>query len=77
MDAMMFHRAGINRSKKVRRAVNHVIGLPFLAQQIDIPSAMARRGQPVPADPAIRNYLGYRWSPAADAVQWRSRRLPT
>lgn len=77
MDAMMFHRAGINRSKKVRRAINHVIGLPFMAQQVDIPSAMARRGQPVPADPAIRNYLGCRWSPASDAIEWRSRRLPT
>ncbi|SAL84166.1 Phytanoyl-CoA dioxygenase (PhyH) [Caballeronia terrestris] len=76
LDAMMFHRAGINRSGSVRRAVNHVIGLPFMAQQVDLPSALARRGMPEPTDPGIRNYLGYRWSPAADALDWRARRLP-
>lgn len=75
LDAMMFHRAGINNSNDVRRAVNHVIGLPFMAQQVDLPSALARAGQPEPVDENIRKYLGYRWSPAVDAIDWRRRRL--
>jgi ectoine hydroxylase-related dioxygenase (phytanoyl-CoA dioxygenase family) len=76
LDAMLFHRAGINRSKSVRRAVNHLIGLPFMAQQIDFPSAIARAGKLNVKDENTRKYLGYRWSPAADAADWRSRRLP-
>jgi ectoine hydroxylase-related dioxygenase (phytanoyl-CoA dioxygenase family) len=75
LDAMVFHRAGINRSSNVRRAVNHVIGLPFMAQQIDIPSAMSRTGAAIPDDPAIRKYLNFRWAPAADAIEWRQRRI--
>jgi ectoine hydroxylase-related dioxygenase (phytanoyl-CoA dioxygenase family) len=75
LDAMVFHRAGINRSSHVRRAVNHVIGLPFMAQQIDIPSAMSRTGAAIPDDPAIRKYLNFRWAPAADAIEWRRRRI--
>ncbi|GGP18186.1 phytanoyl-CoA dioxygenase family protein [Silvimonas iriomotensis] len=75
LDAMVFHRAGINQSAHVRRAVNHVIGLPFMAQQIDIPSAMSRTGAAVPDDPAIRKYLNFRWAPAADAIEWRQRRI--
>jgi ectoine hydroxylase-related dioxygenase (phytanoyl-CoA dioxygenase family) len=75
LNAMLFHRAGVNRSTSVRRAVNHVIGLPFLAQQIDLPSVLARRGVPPPQEPALAKYLGYRWSPAEDVTDWRSRRL--
>ncbi|MDR6383862.1 phytanoyl-CoA dioxygenase family protein [Paraburkholderia caribensis] len=75
LDAMLYHRAGINQSKNVRRAVNHVIGLPFMAQQIDLPAAMASKGIAPPKDPAIAKYLGYRWSPASDVAAWRSRRI--
>ncbi|MDN0082657.1 phytanoyl-CoA dioxygenase family protein [Crenobacter sp. SG2305] len=74
LDAMLYHRAGINETNGLRRAVNHVIGLPFMAQQIDIPSALAHRGTLPPADPAIRKYLGHRWSPARDVADWRGRR---
>jgi len=75
LDAMVFHRAGINRSGAVRRAVNHVIGLPFMAQQVDIPSAIAQAGGDPPSDPQIRRFLNYLWSPSADATSWRRRRL--
>lgn len=76
LDAMLFHRAGINRSTSVRRAVNHLIGLPFMAQQIDMPAAIARVGKLDVVDEGVRKYLGYRWSPALDAADWRRRRLP-
>ncbi|SIT46003.1 Phytanoyl-CoA dioxygenase [Paraburkholderia piptadeniae] len=74
LDAMLYHRGGANRVATARRAVNHVIGLPFLAQQIDIPSALRSTGQTVPDDPAIRKYLGFQWTPAASAKDWRGRR---
>jgi len=77
LDAMLFHKGGFNQTTEARRAVNHVIGLPFMAQQIDIPSACAKRGVEMPADPQLRKYLGERWSPAADVFEWRRRRSST
>jgi ectoine hydroxylase-related dioxygenase (phytanoyl-CoA dioxygenase family) len=74
LDAMLYHRAGINETANVRRAVNHVIGLPFMAQQIDLPSALAGKGIHPPENPVIKKYLGYRWSPASDVTDWRNRR---
>ena len=74
MDAMLYHRAGANVSTGVRRAVNHLIGRPMLAQQIDIPRQLNGRN----ADhPFLNGYLGYRWNPASDVSTWRSLRQPT
>jgi ectoine hydroxylase-related dioxygenase (phytanoyl-CoA dioxygenase family) len=72
MDAMVFHRAGKNVSDDPRRAVNHLIGLPFLAQQIDIPQMLAGEHA---EDPFLARYLGYRWRPAASVEVWRSGRV--
>jgi len=72
MDAMLYHRAGVNRSNRVRRAVNHVIGVPILAQPVDIPAMLARKA---PGDPWLASYLGYRWNPTHDVREWRLRRL--
>lgn len=73
MDAMLYHRAGRNVSLIVRRAVNHLIGLPLLGQQIDIPRLLGPRF----ADhPFLSGYLGYRWNPAANVENWRSQRSP-
>lgn len=77
LNAMLFHRAGTNRSADVRRGVNHVIGLPFMTQQISIPSAVASQGGRIPDGDAIRKYLGYRWDPASSVADWRRRRMPT
>ena len=71
-DSMIFHRAGINRSNLVRRGVNHVIGRPILAQQVDIPAML---GPPMPRDPWLAGYLGYRWKPPEDIRAWRLRKL--
>jgi ectoine hydroxylase-related dioxygenase (phytanoyl-CoA dioxygenase family) len=67
-DAMTFHRAGINRSNRVRRGVNHVIGVPILAQQVDIPAMLDREP---PTDPWLAGYLGYRWKAATNVRGWR------
>jgi ectoine hydroxylase-related dioxygenase (phytanoyl-CoA dioxygenase family) len=71
-DSMTFHRAGLNRSGRIRRAVNHVLGAPILAQQIDIPSMLDR---PPPADPWLAGYLGYKWNPKASVTGWRLQKI--
>jgi ectoine hydroxylase-related dioxygenase (phytanoyl-CoA dioxygenase family) len=71
-DSMAFHRAGLNRSQRIRRGVNHVIGAPILNQQIDIPRML---GADAPAEPWLAGYLGYRWNPAADVKNWRLQKL--
>jgi ectoine hydroxylase-related dioxygenase (phytanoyl-CoA dioxygenase family) len=71
-DAMVFHRAGVNRSNRIRRGVNHVIGVPILAQQVDIPSMLGRQR---PDDPWLAGYLGYRWNPVRDVREWRMRKV--
>jgi hypothetical protein len=71
-NSMVFHRSGINRSGRIRRAVNHVIGAPILAQQVDIPSMLAREA---PSDPWLAGYLGYRWNPTRDVAAWRRQRI--
>jgi hypothetical protein len=62
----------VNRSGRIRRAVNHVIGAPILAQQVDIPAMLD--AQP-PADPWLAGYLGYRWNPMRDVSAWRRQRI--
>jgi ectoine hydroxylase-related dioxygenase (phytanoyl-CoA dioxygenase family) len=74
LDAMLFHRAGLNRSDSIRRGINHVITLPFFAQHIDVPRMMRQRGLQTPSDPSIAKYLGYRWSPADSPLDWRQRK---
>lgn len=71
-DSMMFHRAGQNTSGIVRRAVNHVVGAPILAQQISIPDMLQGRWSD---DPFLARYLGYRWKPRPTVRSWRMERL--
>jgi ectoine hydroxylase-related dioxygenase (phytanoyl-CoA dioxygenase family) len=71
-NSMVFHRSGINRSKRIRRAVNHVIGAPILAQQVDIPAMLDREA---PTDAWLAGYLGYRWNPPRDVAAWRRQRI--
>lgn len=71
-NSMTFHRAGLNRSGRIRRAVNHVIGAPILAQQVDIPAML---GGEAPSDPWLSAYLGFRWKPPADVAAWRRQKI--
>lgn len=71
MDAMLYHRSGANTSSGPRRGVNHLIGRPLLAQQIDIPRLVGPRHA---SDPFLGPYLGYRWNPASDVETWRRSR---
>lgn len=69
MDSMIYHRSGKNSSNYARRAVNHVIGLPFMSQQIDIPKYVGPR---LATDDFARGFFGYRWNPATSAKDWRN-----
>ena len=71
-DSMMFHRAGDNRSGRLRRAVNHVFSTPIIAQQISLPDALDGR---YAKDPALARLLGYDVAPARSVSAWRERRL--
>lgn len=71
-NAMTYHRAGQNSSNNVRRAVNNVIGLPFLSQQMDLPRILNGRWS---EDPFLSAYLGYRWNPKEDILTWRRDKL--
>jgi ectoine hydroxylase-related dioxygenase (phytanoyl-CoA dioxygenase family) len=72
LDAMLFHRAGTNRSNSIRRAVNHIYTLPLMKQQISFPRMLnGKFGD----DPFLRYFLGYD-SETGDSVQaWRERKL--
>jgi len=71
LDAMLYHRAGRNLTNGQRRAVNHLIGRPFMAQQFDLPAMLdARHAQ----DPFLNKYLGYRWAPNRSVADWRAQR---
>lgn len=72
MHAMLYHRAGANVSAAPRRGINHLVGRPLLAQQIDIPRMLGGR---FAQDPVLGPYLGYRWNPAVDVASWREGRV--
>jgi ectoine hydroxylase-related dioxygenase (phytanoyl-CoA dioxygenase family) len=71
-DAMVFHRAGVNRSKMIRRAVNHLYSVPIMKQQYDFPRALAYRSFD---DPEVLKILGYTSQTPLDVSAWRNERL--
>jgi len=71
-DSMLFHRAGVNRSERVRRAVNHVYTIPLIAQQIVLPDALGGKFRD---NSLLGRLLGYDSASAASVAQWRQRRL--
>jgi ectoine hydroxylase-related dioxygenase (phytanoyl-CoA dioxygenase family) len=71
-DAMLFHRSGLNRSGRTRRAVNHIFTLPFIKQQIDLPKTLNGKFS---EDAFLRRLLGYESEPGETAYQWRQMKL--
>ena len=70
-DTMLFHRAGANSSKNIRRAVNHLYTTPILKQQYDFPRALGERAG---LDPDILRLLGYTSQVPIDVRDWRKAR---
>jgi Phytanoyl-CoA dioxygenase (PhyH) len=57
IDCMTYHRGGRNYSAFPRRAVNHVFTIPYIKQQLSIPSVMKTKE----LDDAACDLLGYRY----------------
>jgi ectoine hydroxylase-related dioxygenase (phytanoyl-CoA dioxygenase family) len=75
-DSMLFHKAGENRSKIIRRAVNNLYTTPILKQQYDFPKALGGREE---FDLNTLQFLGYTSQVPMDDLAWRnarSARLP-
>jgi ectoine hydroxylase-related dioxygenase (phytanoyl-CoA dioxygenase family) len=70
-DSMVFHRAGTNGSEAPRRAVNQVYSLPFIAQQVSLPSMLQGR---YADDAALARLLGYGTGPVPSVAAWWERR---
>jgi ectoine hydroxylase-related dioxygenase (phytanoyl-CoA dioxygenase family) len=71
-DAMVFHRAGTNRSGRLRRAVNHIFTLPLVRQQISLPKMLGGRFSD---DPRLARLLGYGIETGESVQQWREGKL--
>jgi ectoine hydroxylase-related dioxygenase (phytanoyl-CoA dioxygenase family) len=68
-DSMLFHRAGTNRSKIIRRAVNHVYTIPIIKQNYDFPRALGKQEK---LDPLTARLLGYTSLVPLDDKAWRA-----
>jgi ectoine hydroxylase-related dioxygenase (phytanoyl-CoA dioxygenase family) len=67
-DSMMYHRAGVNRSKGLRRAVNNVYSIPALRQGINLPRMLSGKY----ADSLfLRRFLGYDAEGYDDVTHYR------
>lgn len=71
-DALVYHRAGVNRSGAVRRAINNLYTVPLIQQQINFSRMMNGR---FADDPFLSGLLGYRWQTADSVIQWRQEHL--
>lgn len=72
-NALTYHRAGLNRSNHVRRAINNLYALPIIGQQINLSRMMNGRYRD---DPFLAGLLGYRWEAADSVLAWRHAHLP-
>lgn len=71
-DSMLYHRAGYNRSRNTRRALNHVYTLPFIKQQISLPDALQGKYRD---DAFLAKFLGYESEPGKSLTQWREAKI--
>ena len=72
LDSMLYHRAGHNRSNRVRRGVNNVYTLPLIKQQISLPQAL---GESYREDKFLARLLGYESESDRNVIEFRRRRL--
>lgn len=70
-DSMLFHRAGFNKSQKIRRAINHIYTEPIIKQQIDLPEYL---GPKYENDPSLKKFLGYETQVPKSVREWRENR---
>ena len=71
-NSWLYHRAGLNKSGKVRTGINHLYAIPFIRQQIDIPRLLNGKFRD---DPQLHKVLGYKWETPISVDEWRQKRL--
>jgi ectoine hydroxylase-related dioxygenase (phytanoyl-CoA dioxygenase family) len=71
-DSMLYHRGGLNRSRRVRRALNHMYTLPLIKQQISLPKLLNGKFRD---DSFLSRFLGYDSESDESVVEFRTRRL--
>jgi ectoine hydroxylase-related dioxygenase (phytanoyl-CoA dioxygenase family) len=71
-DSMLFHKAGYNSSKNIRRAVNQQYQIPLLKQFYDFPKALNGKFSD---DKLLSQLLGYTSQTPLDDVKWRNNRI--
>jgi ectoine hydroxylase-related dioxygenase (phytanoyl-CoA dioxygenase family) len=71
-DSMLFHCAGINRSKTVRRGINNMYVVPILKQQINLTRCFP---QPDNLDGWTRRFLGFDSDVPSSVNEWRNIRM--
>jgi ectoine hydroxylase-related dioxygenase (phytanoyl-CoA dioxygenase family) len=69
-NALTYHRAGINKSNNIRRAINNLYTLPIIQQQINFSRMMNGRFKD---DNFLAGLLGYRWETADSVLAWRQK----
>jgi len=72
MNSMVYHRAGINTSKNLRRLITNTYTSPIIGQQINLSKMMDKK---FAEDPFLAGLLGFRWSPAESPSSWRNSKL--
>jgi ectoine hydroxylase-related dioxygenase (phytanoyl-CoA dioxygenase family) len=72
-DAMLFHRAGVNSSARVRRGLNHVYSTPIVRQQIEFAGDLDW-SHPFFQEEAVRLLLGYNVRLPRSAREFRRQR---
>ena len=71
-NSMLIHRAGVNKSKAVRRTLNHMITKPFIKQQYNFPAILGKEESRTEFE---KMYFGYSSAMALDDVEWRMMRM--
>lgn len=71
-DSMMFHRAGLNSSGNLRRAINNMYTVPFIKQQISLPAALKGKYK---EDPFYNRFLGYDCESDESVLAFRQKRI--
>lgn len=71
LDCMLFHCGGVNRTAAPRRAVNHLYTLPFIKQQIELPSIL---GDEYRDDPVLGRLLDYDNEPHRSVAAYYNKR---
>ncbi|MFK7878305.1 phytanoyl-CoA dioxygenase family protein [Roseobacter sp.] len=71
LDCMVYHAGSSNRSKRDRRAINHVFTIPLIRQQLHLPSTL---GEEVEFTESQRRTLGYGLEEYRSVDEWLASR---